>query len=426
MPKIILIRGARQLLTLRGASGPRRGADLGNLGLIQDGAVLIADGVIREVGPSRRIENLALSRGAEEIDASGSVVMPGFVDCLTHLAAGPARLADYEMRLGGAIGRQIEQAGGGALGLARSIQELSFRALERFAMRAAEDAVRHGTTALEARSGFGLSEPGEMKALRVHAALQRRCAPMAVVSTMLCARGAPGFEDRPDEYLDWMRLHWLPTIKRRKLAAFAAIRCGEGGFGAEQAEGYLRAARDLKYGLRVDAGQGSASAAIGLAAELNVSSVDHAGDLSEQDLARLAQSSSISTLLPGAEFHLGTRHYVSARRLIDAGVAVALASGYHPESCPSLNMQMIVALACSGMHMTPAEAIAAATINSAHALGLASRIGSLEAGKSADLLVLSVSDYREIPYRFGVNLVDLVMVGGEILMRRSEVEWPAN
>ena len=293
-------------------------------------------------------------------------------------------------------------------------------------MRAVEDAVRHGTTALEARSGFPLSEAGEMKVLRVHAALQKRCAPVAVVSTMLCARAAPGFEERADEYLDWARTHLLPSAKRRKLAAFAAIRCGEEGFRAEQAERYLSAARELKFGLRLEVGQGSGSAAIQLGAELNVSSVDNIGDPSEQDLARLAQSSSIATVLPGAEFHLGTRHYVCARRLIDGGVAVALASGYHPERCPSLNMQMIVALACSGMQMTPGEGIAAATINAAHALGLASRIGSLEAGKSADLLVLSVSDYREIPYRFGVNLVDLVMVGGEILMRRSEVQWPAN
>lgn len=426
MQNVILVRGARQLLTLRGPNGARRGADLRNLGLIQDGAVLVADGLIREVGPSRRIENLAVARGAEEIDASGCVVMPGFVDCLTYLAAGPARLMDYEMRLEGASWREIQQAGGGTIALARSIQDLSFRAVEAFATRALEDAVRHGTTALEARSGFGLSEAGEIKTLRVHAALEKRCAPVPVVSTLLCAHAAPGFEGPADEYLDWMRSHVLPLVQRRKLAEFAAIRCGEDGFSAEQARGYLSAARRLRYGLRVEASRGSNSAAISLAAELGASSVDNVTDASEQDLARLAQSASIATLLPGAEFHLGTPCYVSARRLIDHGAAVALASGYHPATCPSLNMQMITALACAGMNMTPAEAIAASTINAAHALGLNARIGSLESGKSADLLILSVSDYREIPYRFGVNLVDLVMVKGEILVRRSEVKWQAN
>ncbi len=429
MPKVILVRGARQLLTLRGPSGPRRGADLRSLGIIQDGALLVSDGLIREVGPSRRIENLALARRAEEIDASGCVVMPGFVDCHTHLAAGPARLMDYEQRLAGAGGQPV-QPEGRAIALARTIQELSFRAVERSALRGLEDAVRHGTTALETRSGLGLSEAGEMKTLRVQSALQKGCAPVPVVSTILCARAAPGFEGREDEYLGWTRSHLLPLVKRRKLAEYAAIRCGEDGcgedgFSAEQALGYLEAARQLKFRLRVEARRGSDSAAIHLATEMGASSVDNVTYAGEQDLARLAQSACIATLLPGAEFHLGTRCYVPARRLIDQGVAVAIASGYHPVTCPSLNMQMIAALACAGMNMTPAEAIAAGTINAAHALGLAARIGSLESGKSADLLVLSVSDYREIPYRFGVNLVDLVMVRGEILVRRSEVRWPA-
>ncbi len=174
MRNVTLVRGARQLLTLRGPSGPRRGSDLRNLGLIQDGALLIVDGLIREVGPSRRLENLALAREAEEIDASGCVVMPGFVDSHTHLVAGQARMSDYEMRLAGASHEAIAQAGGGALALARSIQELSLRSLETLATRALEEAVRHGTTTLEAKSGFGLTEAGEIKILRVHSALQKQ------------------------------------------------------------------------------------------------------------------------------------------------------------------------------------------------------------------------------------------------------------
>jgi imidazolonepropionase len=424
MPIVILIRGARQMLTLRGPNGPRRGADLRNLGLIQDGAVLVVDGLIREVGPSRRIENLALARGADVIDASGCVVMPGFVDCCTQLVSGPARLVDYELRLAGASDLEIAQAGGGTLGLAHSIQELSFRALEALAVRALEDAVRHGTTAVEVRSGLGLTEAGERKILRVHASFQEY--PVSVISTLLCARAAPGYEDRPDEYLDWMCSHLLPLVKRRKLAQFAAIRCESGGFTPAQAHRYLSAARQLGLALRVDAGAEPEARAISLAVDLGAASVDHVVNPTEKDIGRLAQSDTIATLLPGAVFFLGTGRYPAARQLIDQGVAVALASGYHSQTSPSQNIQMIMALACTSMNMTPAEAIAAATINAAYAVRRGSDIGSLESGKRADLLILSVPDYREIPYHFGVNLVDLTMASGEILARRSEVRWPVN
>jgi imidazolonepropionase len=424
MPNVVLVRGARQLLTLRGLAGSRRGAELRNLGLIQDGAVLIVDGIIREVGPSRRIENLAPARRADEIDASGCVVMPGFVDCCTHLASGPARLTDYEFRLGGAQPSELIQNGSGATGLARSIQELSFRALESQAMRSLEDAVRHGSTTIELRSGFGLTEVGEMKILRVHAALRKL--PVSIISTLLCAQTAPGFRNRADQFIDWLTGHLLPLIKRRKFADCAAIRLEPNGFAPSQAGRFLSAASSLGIPARVHAGRDSSSTAIALAVDSGAASVDDIADPSDRDIARLAQSSVIATLLPGEPFYLGTSRYPAARRLIDQGAAVAIASGYHPEVSPSQNMQMMLALACSSMNMTPAEAISAATINAAHALRRESKIGSLECGKRADLLVLGASDYRELPYHFGVNLVDLVMANGEILTRRSEVRWPAN
>jgi len=423
MPNVTLVRGARQLLTLRGPTGPRRGADLRNLGLIQDGAVLIVDGIIREVGPSRRIENLAQSRRAAEIDASGCVVMPGFVDCCTHLASGPARLADFELRLADATPREIDQAGGGAVGLARSIQDLSFRVLESLAQRLLEDAVRHGTTAIEMRSGLGLTEVVEMKILRVHAALRKL--PISVISTLLCSQTAPGYRNRPDQFIDWMAFHLLPLIKRRKFADFAAIRFAPSGFTPAQVRCYLTAARQLKLPTRIDASDDPAPA-IALAVEFGVASVDGLIDPANHDAVHLSQSAAIATLLPGRSFYLGAAPVPAARRLIEHGVPVAIASGYHPETSPSQNMQMMLSLACTSLRMTPAEAIAAATINAAHAVRRATEIGSLECGKRADLLILSAPDYRELPYHFGVNLVDLVMAGGEILARRSEVRWPVN
>ncbi len=398
MPKAILIRGARQLLTLRGPSGPRRGADLRNLAIIPDGAVLIVDGRIHDVGPSRRLENLAVARQAALIDASGHVVMPGFVDSYTHIASGPTRIRDASA----------------TPNLVRSIQELSPRTLQAQALHAVEEALRHGTTTLESRSGFGVAEANEIKILRVHAALQKRSVPL--ISTFSA--------DAPQD-MEWLCSHLLPLIHRRKLAQFASIHCcDENGFNPDQARRYLLAAHQLKFGLQLSTGARSSTAPIALAVELGIASIGHLLNATPTDAARLAQSPTVATLLPGPVFHLGSTAYPPARMLIDAGVAVALGSGYHPETSPSQSMQMMIALACGHMGMTPAEAVAAATVNAAHALRMGSSIGSLESGKCADLLILDVPDYREIPYHFGMNLVHTVIKNGSVVVERSEVKWP--
>ena len=424
MSTVKLVRGARQLLTLRGRDGPRRGTDLRNLAIIQDGAVLIAGGLIRDVGPTRRLENLALARNAEEIDATGRVVMPGFVDSHTHVVGGPARMLDYEMRLAGATHAEIAQAGGGILALARAIQDLSPRTLEAQAMRVLEEAVRHGTTTLEAKSGFGLTEAGEIKILRVHSMLQKL--PIAVVSTFFVSGVPLDFQEKPGQHIDWICAHVLPLVKRRKLAEFADIRCAGDAFTPEHVLRYLTAARQLGLALKLHAGHGAKDGWIQICIELGVASVDDVSDVTREDAALLAQSQTVVTLLPGCAFYLGTSRYAPSRMLIDSGVAVALATGYNPETSPSQNMQMTIALACRNMDMTPAEAISAATINAAYAVRRGSSVGSLENGKSADLLILDVPDYREIPYHFGVNLVDLVMKSGATMVQRSEVKWPVH
>jgi imidazolonepropionase-like amidohydrolase len=309
MRKVTLIRGARQLLTLRGPSGPRRGTDLRNLAIIQDGAVLIADGLIAEVGPSRRLENLALARGAELIDASGCVVLPGLVDSHVDLVRG-------------------------------ATQEVSPRALKTLALRVLEEAVRCGTTAMGAKSA-------DLKILRVHSALREL--PLTLVSMF----DAAGLTLESDDRV-------LAMVRRRKLAEFA---------------------------------------------------VDGA--------PRVDVMSPVIVTSPIA-FHSDGERYPPARMLIDHGAAIALGSGVNPP-----NLQTTIALACNAMDMTPAEAIAAATINGAYAVQRAESIGSIEAGKSADLTILGVPDYRELPYHFGVNLVKLVMIRGAVLVERSEVKWPA-
>ncbi len=411
MRQAILVRGARQLLTLRGTSGPRRGTDLRNLGIIQDGAVLIVNGRIEDIGPSRRVENLARAKQAEEIDATGRAVMPGFIDGHTHLVSGPARLQGFEIA-----------AAADSLAQARAIQELSPRALEAQTRHTMEAAVRHGTTTLESKSGFGLTEANELKILRVHAALQKQCIPL--ISTFSSMRIPPGHPEDPDRYVEWLCSHMLPLIKRRKLADFADIRCEEGGFSVEQAGRYLTSARELGFGLKIQT-QRSQAGAIRAAVELGAINVTGAIDISSDDALLLAQSHTVATLLPGQGFYLGTHAYSPARMLIDSGAAVSLATGYNAETSPSQSMQMMIALACRNMNMTPAEAVTAATFNAAHGLRRSSSIGSLESGKSADLIILSVPDYREIPYHFGVNLVELVMKNGAALVERSEVKWPA-
>ena len=371
MQKVTLVRGARQLLTLRGPSGPRRGADLRNLGIIQDGAVLIADGLIVEVGPSRRLENLALARGAQEVDASGCVVLPGFVDGDVHLV--------------------------------KSAHEMSPRRLRILALRTVEEAVRCGTTAMEVKSGLGLTAAEALKILRVYALLREL--PMTIVSTFLAGGVDAASRER---------------LVRRKLAEFIEIVC------EAEARPLLALARQMNLGVKVGAG------AIGLGVKLGAISVNKVVEVSERDAMLLRNSQTIATLSPAVVFHgeqeqeeqkqeeqkqeeqkqeeqkqeeqKNDERYAPARLLIDSGAAVTLASGAH-----QLNMQIPIAVACRCMHMTPAEAISASTINGAHAVGRAASIGSIEAGKSADLVILGIPDYRELPYHFGVNLVNLVL-----------------
>ena len=415
MTSTILVRGARQLLTLRGSDAARRGASLRQLGLIEDGSLIIRDGKVAAVGTTRRIENLAEARDAREIDATGRVVMPGFVDSHTHLVFGPPRLDDYEMRLAGKDYHEIAAAGGGILS--------SVRALLREPRRRVDAFVRHGTTTIEAKSGYGLDESNELKCLRVLAGLDGN--PLDIHPTYLGAHVVPSeYAGFPDEYIDWVCSNILPNIARRRLARFVDVYIERGAFGLDDARRYLETARSLGFLLKVHAEQFSNSGGARLAVELGALSVDHLEHAGREDVAVISGSSTIATLLPGSVFHMGLDRYAPARELIDRGAAVALATDFNPGTSPTCSMPAVISIACNEMRMTPAEAIAAATINGAHALGCADRTGSLEVGKQADLLLLDASDYREIPYHFGVNLVVLTLKKGQILYRQGEVECP--
>ena len=419
----VLVRGARQLVTLRGSAGPRRGAALRELGIIQDGAVLIEGGTIVTLGPSRRVENLSAARGAIEIDASGKVVAPGFVDSHTHLVCGPPRLADYDMRLGGASYAEIAEAGGGILSSVRAVRETPIRKLVMQARRSLAGFIRHGTTTLEAKSGYGLDDSGERKTLRAIRALDGK--PLDLAPTYLGAHVVPPeWRGRDDAYIDWVCSYLMPKLRHRNLARFADVYCDQGAFTVAQARRYLEAARALGFGLKIHAGQFSSTGGVALAVELGAASADHLDYAGDDDIRALATSTTVATLLPGAVFHLGLERYAPARKMIDAGAAVALATDFNPGTSPTYSMQMILSLACSQMRMTPAEAFTAATINGAHAIRSAAHSGSLEAGKNADLVMFNVPDYREIPYHFGVNLVAMTIKRGQVLYREGDVEWP--
>lgn len=418
MPRKLLVRGARQLLTLHGPREPRRGPASRELGIISDGALLVRDGVIEEVGPSRRVENLALARGAEEIDASGRVVMPGFVDSHTHFAYGAPWLDDYEARIAGV--NPLEAMTGWREG-AQALRAASARSLETRFRMALHTMARHGTTTVETKTGFACDNRVDLKLLRVLARLDGK--PLTVASTcfavaplLASGRGRPAAAD-PDRTATGL----LAIAARRKMACFADVFIDSNPAARENAARYLRAAARLGFLLKVHTDQFSRTGGVPLAVSMGAVSADHLEYASPDDIAALAASSVIATLLPGSGFHLGCVPYAPARALADAGAAIALATNYNPNTSPTCNMQMVLSLACAHLRLTPAEAITAATFNGAWALRRSETCGSLELGKSADFIVLNVSDYREIPYWFGVNAVHMTVKRGAVVYREGAV-----
>jgi len=389
------------LVTLRGPHGARRGSALNDLGIITDGAVLVRDGIIQEVGPTRRLENLAGVRYAAEINAAGRVVMPGFVDSHTHLAF---PLGGSALDRGEGSARSVKNGTGARLGIrARTYLDAM---------------VRHGTTTVEVKTGCGPDESAETKLLRVLGALKND--PVDIIPTFLFRLPGDDLNGAHDAAAEWVFAELLPKIRRLRLARFADLAWIANPTWHGRFSRYLQVARHLGFGCKIHADQLSAATAIRMAMEHLVVSIDHLEHASADEAAVLASCSTIATLLPGAAFHRGTR-FASARALVDAGAAVALATNFNPRHTPACSMQTVIALACRHMQMTPEEALSAATINGAHALGRAERIGSLELGKSADLLVLNVPDYRELAHHFGDNLVHVTMKRGKVIYREGPV-----
>lgn len=405
MSNPLLITGALQLLTLRGR-GPRRGSALANLGIIKDGALLVRGGKIAALGTRATMEALPEASAAERLDLGGRVVLPGFVDSHTHLIHAASRAEEYELKIAGASYEEIARKGGGILNSVKKLRAATADALKQRARRALSQFAVYGTTTIEAKSGYGLDLASELKILRLHKELAAE-QPLDIVSTFLGAHVVPaeyrGTSRGVKRYIALLIETLIPEIAKEKLAEFCDVFCDRGAFTREQAKQVLEAGK--RHGLRprVHAEQLARTGATQLGVKLGAASCDHLEQINSSDVAALAKSHTVATILPGCDFHLGLKHYAPARKLIDAGAIVALATDYNPGTSPTLSMPMILSLACTHLRMTPAEAIAAATINAAYSLRRDRHLGSLGVGKFADLAVFEVADYREIPYYFGVN-----------------------
>jgi imidazolonepropionase len=412
----LLLINIGQLLTLRSASdGPRRCGALSNLGIIQDAAVLCLGGKIVSVGTTKdalRDPWLKKSRKkVTEIDCRGRVVLPGFVDSHTHPVFTHPRLVDFEKRISGASYEEIAEAGGGIRSSIDGVRKASKTELAEKVLATLHDLAKHGTTTVEAKSGYGLSSESEVKSLNAIRDAAKQW-PGTVVPTFLGAHVVPPeYRGRSQNYVEIVCKEMIPAVAKRKLARFIDVFCDRGAFSAEETAEVFRAAQ--QHGLRTRAHMGQLSETR-LVTFLNFrpASLDHMDHVNEADLPALAASETIATLVPGANYFLGLSRYPDARRLIAAGVAVALATDYNPGTSPTISMAMAMSLACTHMKMSPAQAIAAATINGAWALRVADRKGSIEAGKDADFAVFDVRDYREIPYWFGVNRCVQTIIGG--------------
>jgi imidazolonepropionase len=419
----LLLVNIGQLLTLQPSTtkpGPRRGTGLCELGIIRDAAVLCIGGRIVSVGTTREaLKDPWLKKNRKsinEIDCAGKVVLPGFVDSHTHPVFVEPRLVDFEKRIEGASYSQIAEAGGGIRSSVDAVRKAGKSALSDKVFAALQDMASYGTTTVEAKSGYGLTVDSEMKSLvAIREAASRW--PGSILTTLLGAHVVPKeFQGCSQKYVELVCKEMIPRVARRKLAQFVDVFCDKGAFTADETAQIFQAAE--LHGLKVRAHMGQLTeTALGPLLRFNPASLDHMDHVSDDDVLELAKWDTVATLIPGANYFLGLKEYPRARKLIDAGVPVALATDYNPGTSPTISMPMAMSLACTHMKMSPAEAVAAATINGAWALGVADQKGSIEPGKDADLAVFAVKDYREIPYWFGTNRCSVTVLNGVVLGR---------
>ncbi len=410
--KTLAVLHAAQLVTLAGPARPRVGGEMGDLAIIADGGLLVRDGVVIATGTSDKIEKEA-GADAEVVDARGRVVLPGFVDAHAHPVFGGNRVDEFELRSRGASYEEIAAAGGGIRSTVRKTRAATAEELKTQALEHARWFLECGTTTVEAKSGYGLSLEEELKILRVIRALGAEAA-VEFVPTFLGAHAIPEeHAGNSRRYVQIVIEEMLPAVVAEGLAEYCDIFCERGYFEVETAREVLRAAQSHGLGLRMHVDQLTNSGGAMLAAELTAVTADHLEQTEDDGIAALALAKVQPVLLPGSVYALGKTRYPRARAMIDAGLAVVLATDFNPGSSPSPSMPMMLSLASTQMKMTPAEGVSAATINAAYSLGRGDKIGSLEAGKRADFAIFDCEDYRELAYFFGRPQTHSVYVRGE-------------
>ena len=417
-PSLLLLSNITQLVTVAGNGQPRRGKKLAEIGLVRDGAVLCGDGEIIACGKQvdvMRDAKLKSARGAvKEIDCTGRTVIPGFVDSHTHPAFMWPRLVDFEKRIEGASYEEIAKAGGGIRSSVLPVRKATRSELADRVLSAFHEMAAHGTTTVEAKSGYGLDFASEIKSLEaIRSAAEKWTG--TVRSTLLGAHVVPKeFADRRKDYVMEVCGRMIPTASARNLADFVDVFCEQSAFTLEESLQIFAAAEASGLIPRAHVGQFT-RCPLGSLLDHDPASLDHLDHVADEDIALLAKQNTVATLVPGATYFLGERKYPDARRMIAAGVPIALATDFNPGTSPTASMPFILNLACTHMQMTPAEALAAGTINGAHSLRLSDRKGSIEPGKDADLAVFDCRDFREIAYWFGADKCWMTIAGGQQL-----------
>jgi imidazolonepropionase len=415
MKKLAIIN-CSQLLTLAGPKRPRVGSEMKDLAIINDGAILVDGGLIVRAGKSGEIEPL-LDSNTEIVDAQGRICMPGFVDAHTHMVFGGTRADEFEMRANGATYEEILSSGGGIHSTVTKTRAASEEELLDAALKRANWFIRCGTTSVEIKSGYGLSTEDEIKMLKV---INKLPTPLRVVPTFLGAHIAPKELDYP-KYVDLLIEEMLPTVANTGLAKYCDVFCDRSAFSVEDSRKILNIAKELGLEVRVHADQLSLSGGAVLASELRAKTADHLEHTDEAGIAALKSAKVSPVLLPSSVFSLRKTRYPEARKMIDAGLPVVIATDFNPGSSPSPSMLMAITFSLINMSMTTAEAITASTINPAYTLGLGDLTGSLEAGKYADIVIHDCDDYRQLGYFFGVEHPLKVYINGQLVFNRNTV-----
>jgi imidazolonepropionase len=410
----LLISNLKQLVTVRSDGQPfKAGREMRNLGIMENASVLVENGIITWIGNAADFTN-TLEPDADTIDGSSYVALPGFVDSHTHAVFGGSRENEFALRAEGKTYQEIAAQGGGILSSVNATRAATRKELRKAASKRLDAMMQHGTTSVEIKSGYALSEEGEIKMLEAITELANEHF-MTIRSTFLGAHALPPeYRERRTEYIDLLCNRMLPHIAKRKLAQFCDVFCEIGYYSVDESRRILGQAKSLGLGLKLHSDEFNSIGGTQLAAELHALSVDHLEHVSDDAIALLRGSGTVAVLLPGVSFFL-RNPYAPARTLIDAGIPVAIASDFNPGSCMSFSMPMMMTIACTQMSMTPEEAITASTLNGAAAMGISDQFGSIEIGKRADIILYEIPNYRYLPYHFGTNLASKIIKNGTIL-----------